>query len=111
MSSSQVVPALAAHPNLAAVLVEPHADTRRSTTRTHHGHRRRRHRHVLVDDPALHRRTLGLGMAFGHVHATHDDLVLGREHPHDVALFAPLLAREHLDSVTLANPHHSTSGA
>src|SRR5207248_9808356 len=103
--SRQVTSALAADPHLAPRVVAAEADAGGTTVGTHDGDRRDRDRHVLVDDAALHG---GAGLSLvllDAVHAVDDDLALGREDTHDVALLAPVLAGENLDPVALLDLH------
>src|SRR5205807_7820204 len=107
----ELATALAADADLPALVVDAIADAGRPVGRADDGDRRRRDRHVLVDDPGLHGGPHRPLVALGHVHAIDDDLVLLGEDAHDRALLAAVLAGEDADPVTFHQLHQRTSGA
>src|ERR1035441_6083298 len=102
---SQIRPALAADPDLAALVVHAHPDAGGPTGTADDGHRGHRHRHELVDDASLHGGAGRLGMSLGHIHPFDDGPSLGGNGTDHIGLLAPVLAGQHLDLVTLANSH------
>src|SRR3712207_1086181 len=111
---SDLLAALAADADLRAVAVDLEAGPRRAVLRAQEGDVGHVERHVLVDDPALHRHPGRALVLLGEVHALDDDLVLVGQGTHDGALLALVLAGEHAHAVALADlhaTHHRTSGA
>src|ERR671925_258759 len=109
---SQITLALAADPDLFAGVVEAVADPRGAARAADQGDVGGVERHVLVDDPALHRRPGRPLVLLGDVDAFDDDLVLLRDDAHDHAVLAEVLPGNDLDPVAFLELHdYSTSGA
>src|SRR5204863_10212993 len=94
--------ALLADAGLGAVLVDGVADPGGlAARRAQQRHVGDGHRHVLVDDPALHGGLGGPLVLLGDVGAVDDHLAGARDDAHHLALVPTVLAGEHADPVAL----------
>src|SRR5205085_3744251 len=111
-SPSQITLALAADTDLLAGVVDAVADPRGAARAADQRDIGGVERHVLVDDPALHRRPGRPLVLLGDVDAFDDDLVLVGDDAHDHAVFAEVLPGDDPDAVAFFELHdYSTSGA
>src|ERR1035438_1911392 len=100
---SQIRPALAADPDLAALVVHAHPDAGGPAGAADDGHRGHRHRHELVDEASLHGGTGRLGRLLRHMDPFDDDRSLGGNGPWDMGLVATGLATGGLALVSLSD--------